>query len=68
MRPLGTIEQLEKRRQEALELVRKGKSSEEIANKFGVTERSVRRWRQERKQQTSFGENRLLDQRAGQTA
>jgi transposase len=49
MRPLGTIEQLEKRRQAALDLVRKGKSSEEIANKFGVTERSVRRWRQERK-------------------
>jgi len=49
MRPLGTIEQLEKRRQHALELVRKGKSSEEIANRFGVTERSVRRWRQEPK-------------------
>ena len=49
MRPIGTIEQLKKRRQRALEGVRQGKSPKEVANKLGVTERSVRRWRQEQK-------------------
>ena len=49
MRPTGTIEQLRKRRQRVLDLVRRGKSSQEVAGKLGVNERSVRRWRQEQK-------------------
>ena len=50
MRPNGTSEQLQKRRQRALELVGQGKSVKEVAVKVGVSERSVRRWRQEQKQ------------------
>ena len=49
MRPIGTNEQLRKRRQRALELVRQGQLLKEVANKLGVHERSVRRWHQEQK-------------------
>ncbi len=48
MRPNGTGEQLSKRRQQALDLLKCGVSVKEIAAKLKVTERSVRRWRQER--------------------
>lgn len=47
MRPLGTSEQLAKRRQQALELLKSGKAIQEIATQMGTTERSIRRWRQE---------------------
>jgi len=47
MRPLGTPEQLAKRRQKALDLLKSGETIKEIARQLGTTERSVRRWRQE---------------------
>jgi transposase len=49
MRPLGTDEQLAKRRQKALELLRQGKAIKDIARNLGTTERSVRRWREDAK-------------------
>lgn len=49
MRPNGTSQQLSKRRQWALELLKQGKSVKEAAAKIKVNERSVRRWRQEQK-------------------
>lgn len=48
MRPNGTGKQLSKRRQQALDLLKRGVSVKEIASKLKATERSVRRWRQER--------------------
>jgi|SRR5688572_1611739 len=47
MRPLGTSEQLAKRRQKALALLESGAAIKEIARRLRTTERSVRRWRQE---------------------
>jgi transposase len=49
MRPLGTPEQLAKRRQKALDLLKSGEAIHEIARQLGTTERSVRRWREEAK-------------------
>ena len=49
MRPLGTSEQLAKRRQKALELLERGKAIKELARQLRTTERSVRRWREESK-------------------
>ena len=49
MRPPGTAEQLVKRRQKALDLLKGGKAIKEIARQLGTTERSVRRWRAEAK-------------------
>ena len=49
MRTNGTSEQLSKRRQRALELLKQGKSVKEAAAKIKVSEHSVRRWRQEQK-------------------
>ena len=49
MRPSGTSEQLAKRRQKALDLLKSGKAIREIARQLRTTERSVRRWRQEAK-------------------
>ncbi len=46
MRPPGTSEQLEKRRRRALELLRQNYTAREVAGRVGVTERSVRRWRE----------------------
>lgn len=46
MRPSGTSEQLAKRRQKALDLLKSGKAIREIARQLRTTERSVRRWRQ----------------------
>ena len=59
MRPNSTIEQLQKRRQRALELVRRGTSPKEIAVQLGVNERSVRRWHQEQKQAKKKSERSL---------
>lgn len=49
MRPLGTNEQLAKRRQKALEMLKQGKAIKDIARNLGSTERSVRRWREDAK-------------------
>jgi len=49
MRPNGTSEQLSKRRNRALGLLKGGKPVKEIAAQVKVNERSVRRWRQEQR-------------------
>jgi transposase len=45
MRPLGTSQQLERRRQRALDLLREGRGPTEIAKRVGATPQSVCRWR-----------------------
>jgi transposase len=47
MRPKGTPEQLAARRARGLALLAAGKSPAQVAERLGVTERTVRRWRQE---------------------
>jgi len=47
MRPYGTSEQLRKRREQALELLKQGNSVKQVARKMSVSERSVERWRRE---------------------
>ena len=47
MRPKGASEQLTVRRERGLALLEAGKSAAEVAELLGVTERTVRRWRQE---------------------
>jgi transposase len=49
MRPYGTNEQLARRREEALDLLKQGKSVEQVAAKMGVTIQSVYRWLREQK-------------------
>ncbi|MEW6206691.1 MAG: helix-turn-helix domain-containing protein [Chloroflexota bacterium] len=49
MRPYGTSEQLQKRREQALNLLKEGKPAKEIAIRMKVTVRSVYRWQQEQK-------------------
>ncbi len=49
MRPFGTSEQLARRRQRALALLRQGLSAKQVAQRVGVTARSIRRWQQESK-------------------
>ena len=44
MRPFGSPEQLERRRQKAIELLALGKQPVEVARAVGVDRRSVRRW------------------------
>jgi transposase len=46
MRPYGTSKQLQKRRQRALGLLKRGKSVVQVAARVGVTRWSVYRWRQ----------------------
>ena len=46
MRPYGTSIQLQKRRQQAQELLDKGRTVEQAARQVGVTARSLYRWRQ----------------------
>lgn len=46
MRPYGTSEQLSKRRTKAIKLLKRGKTIYEISQLIGVTERSVRYWRE----------------------
>lgn len=48
MRPYGTHEQLQKRHQRAFALLRQGKAVETVAERVGVTTRSIYRWNQER--------------------
>ena len=50
MRPYGTSEQLQARREQALKLLKRGQSVEEVAARMKVTVRSVYRWQQEHKQ------------------
>jgi transposase len=49
MRPYGTSPQLQKRRQQAQELLEEGRTVEQVAKQVGVTARSIYRWRQEEK-------------------
>ncbi len=48
MRPYGTSEQLQQRRQRALALLRRGQSVGSVAKQVGVAERSIYRWKQPR--------------------
>jgi transposase len=50
MRPYGTSQQLQKRREQARKLWQEGKSAEEVAERLKVTVRSVYRWQQEHRQ------------------
>lgn len=45
MRPVGSPEELEHRRQRAIDLLRAGHTPKEVALMVGVDRRSVRRWR-----------------------
>lgn len=45
MRPCGSPEELERRRERALELLREGLTPVEVARRVGVDRRSVRRWK-----------------------
>jgi len=47
MRPFGTTQQLARRRQRALDLLRRGQSPTQVAQRVGATAQSVRRWRRE---------------------
>jgi len=49
MRPYGTSEQLRKRREHALKLLKEGRSVEAVAAQVGASPQSVRRWRREQK-------------------
>jgi transposase len=50
MRPYGTTQQLQDRREQALKLLREGRTAKEVAAHMKVTVRSVYRWQQEQKQ------------------
>jgi transposase len=52
MRPYGTSEQRAAVRQRAFALLAQGVDSAEVAQRVGVTERSVRRWQQAARQPT----------------
>ncbi len=45
MRPMGSPEELERRRQRAIELLKQGHGPTAIAQRLGVDRRSVRRWK-----------------------
>ena len=45
MRPFGSPEKLQRRREHAIELVGKGVAPVEVARQLGVDRRSVRRWK-----------------------
>ena len=47
MRPLGTSEQLLRRREHALDLLKRGQRVTAIAKRLGTTPQSVCRWRRE---------------------
>jgi transposase len=50
MRPFGTSEQLARRRQRALNLLRDGQHPTQVAKQIGTTPQSVCRWRREAQQ------------------
>lgn len=45
MRPYGSPEKLERRRHQAMELLKEGLAPVEVARRLGVDRRSVRRWK-----------------------
>jgi transposase len=47
MRPIGSPRQLQQRRDQALKLLKRGRRCSEVAQRVGITPRSVRRWHQE---------------------
>ncbi len=49
MRPIGTPQQLAERRQRGLDLLGQGQSPQQVAERIGVTDRSLRRWQSEAK-------------------
>ncbi len=49
MRPIGPPQQLAERRQRGLDLLGQGQSPQQVAERIGVTDRSVRRWQSEAK-------------------
>ena len=49
MRPYGTTQQLQDRREQALKLLKEGHSAKEVATRMKVTMRSVYRWQHEQK-------------------
>lgn len=49
MRPYGTSKQLQKRHQQALELLVRDRRVEQVAKQVGVAVRSIYRWQQEQK-------------------
>lgn len=53
MRPFGTSEQVARRRERALDLLREGLSPSEVARRVGATRQSVNRWRRESHQSKS---------------
>ena len=57
MRPYGTTQQLQNRRVQALELLKEGRTAEEVATRMKVTVRSVYRWQQEHIQPKSKSEH-----------
>jgi len=50
MRPYGTSQQLQNRREQALKLLKEGRTAKEVSARMKVTVRSVYRWQQEQKQ------------------
>lgn len=55
MRPVGSPETLEERRIEAVALLDQGYAPVEVARKFGVDRRSVRRWKASQKKKGKAG-------------
>ena len=45
MRPHGTPDQLERRRRHAIDVIKAGHGTTEVARRFKVDPRSVRRWK-----------------------
>lgn len=50
MRPQGTAEELERRRRRAVALVEQGENPAQVAKILGATLRSLRRWRQQKRE------------------
>lgn len=55
MRPEGSGEQLERRRQRAIALLKEGRAPVEVARLIGVDRRSVRRWNAAHRKQGASG-------------
>ncbi len=62
MRPYGTSQQLQNRREQALNLLKEGKSAEEVVARMKAAVRSVYRWQQEQKQPKPKSERRQASQ------
>jgi len=55
MRPFGSPENLQKRRERAIQLLEKGEAPGEVARQVGVDRRSVRRWKATYRRQGLYG-------------